>query len=98
MKPILIRKVRILLIKKVLEVVDENLSKTTRDNILNSELSLIKGIVLEEKRRCVMISIIEGWYLLLFLSLSLFFHKILHPMDRNNSCCRNLNNGINEKD
>ena len=60
MKPILIRKVRILLIKKVLEVVDENLSKTTRDNILNSELSLIKGIVLEEKRRCVMISIIEG--------------------------------------
>ena len=60
MKPILIRKVRILPIKKVLEVVDENLSKTTRDNILNSELSLIKGIVLEEKRRCVMISIIEG--------------------------------------
>ena len=56
----MIRKVRILLIKKVLEVVDENLSKTTRDNILNSELSLIKGIVLEEKRRCVMISIIEG--------------------------------------
>ena len=46
--------------QKVLEVVDENLSKTTRDNILNSELSLIKGIVLEEKRRCVMISIIEG--------------------------------------
>ena len=60
MKQILIGKARIVLTKKVLEVVDENLSKTTRDNILNSELSLIKGMVLEEKRRCVMINIVEG--------------------------------------
>ena len=59
MKQILIGKARIVLTKKVLEVVDENLSKTTRDNILNSELSLIKGMVLEEKRRCVMINIIK---------------------------------------
>ena len=55
----MIGKARIVLTKKVLEVVDENLSKTTRDNILNSELSLIKGMVLEEKRRCVMINIIK---------------------------------------
>ena len=54
----MIRKVRILLIKKVLEVVDENLSKTTRDNILKSELSLIKGMVLEEKQGCVMNNIV----------------------------------------
>ena len=56
----MIGKARIVLTKKVLEVVDENLSKTTRDNILKSELNLIKGMVLEEKRRCVMINIIEG--------------------------------------
>ena len=59
MKQILIGKARIVLTKKVLEVVDESLSRTTRDNILNSELSLIKGMVLEEKRRCVMINIIK---------------------------------------
>ena len=32
---------------------------------------LIKGVVLEEKQRCVMNNIVEGWYLLLFNNMGL---------------------------
>ena len=32
---------------------------------------LIKGMVLEEKQRCVMNNIVEGWYLLLFNNIGL---------------------------
>ena len=32
---------------------------------------LIKGMVLEEKQRCVMNNIVEGWYLLLFNNMGL---------------------------